>query len=291
MGKGFIKSNEVIYKDENGIERKRTVSKEFTHKMDQDKFYMTFIDYVKWIYGLTTITTLKVLYKLLEIAEYNTGEVSLSPGKRQEIMESIGIKKSAFTQALNQLVESGALEVKYKLDNTGNIIIGKNGEPEIVRGESRVYAARPDATAAEKALANEIGLNAREDALRMYLGFPQKYDTYIPNGDGTFSYNIEKLKDTGFKFEGFGQNYDYLTTNAGNWKSNGVRDIATNGSSTYSIHSVEDVWDLNPFQSSKLPFLRKIEAGKVIGGKPFILKMDIPLTSFSDKPPVLGHIK
>lgn len=50
----------------------------------------------------------------------------------------------------------------------------------------------------------------------MYLGFPQKYDTYIPNGDGTFSYNIEKLKDTGFKFEGFGQNYDYLTTNAGN---------------------------------------------------------------------------
>ena len=116
MGKGFIQSNEVIYKDENGIERKRTVSKEFTHKIDQDKFYMTFIDYVKWIYGLTTITTLKVLYKLLEIAEYNTGEVSLSPGKRQEIMESIGIKKSAFTQALNQLVESGALEVKYKTD-------------------------------------------------------------------------------------------------------------------------------------------------------------------------------
>ena len=131
MGKGFITSNEVIYKDENGIERKRTVSKEFTHKIDQDKFYMTFIDYVKWIYGLTTITTLKVLYKLLEIAEYNTGEVSLSPGKRQEIMESIGIKKSAFTQALNQLVESGALEVKYKVDkNTGELIP--------VRGEYRI---------------------------------------------------------------------------------------------------------------------------------------------------------
>lgn len=47
MAKGFIKSNEVIYRDENGIERKRTVSKEFTQKVDQDKFYMTFIDYVK----------------------------------------------------------------------------------------------------------------------------------------------------------------------------------------------------------------------------------------------------
>ena len=131
MGKGFIQSNEVIYKDENGIERKRTVSKEFTHKIDQDKFYKTFIDYVKWIYGLTTITTLKVLYKLLEIAEYNTGEVSLSPGKRQEIMESIGIKKSAFTQALNQLVESGALELKYKTDK-------ETGELIPIRGEYRI---------------------------------------------------------------------------------------------------------------------------------------------------------
>jgi predicted transcriptional regulator len=131
MAKGFIKSNEVIYKDENGIERKRTVSKEFTQKVDQDKFYMTFIDYVKWIYGLTTITTLKVLYKLLEIAEYNTGEVSLSPGKRQEIMEDIGIKKSAFTQALNQLVESGAIEVKYKTDK-------ETGELIPIRGEYRI---------------------------------------------------------------------------------------------------------------------------------------------------------
>lgn len=138
MAKGFIKSNEVIYKDENGIERKRTVSKEFTHKTDQDRFYMTFIDYVKWIYGLTTITTLKVLYQLLEIAEYNTGEISLSPGKRQEIMDAIGIKKSAFTQALNQLVESGALEIKYRVDSNGNIIKNKDGAPEIVRGEYRI---------------------------------------------------------------------------------------------------------------------------------------------------------
>jgi hypothetical protein len=71
------------------------------------------------------------LYKLLEIAEYNTGEVSLSPGKRQEIMESIGIKKSAFTQALNQLVESGALELKYKTDK-------ETGELIPIRGEYRI---------------------------------------------------------------------------------------------------------------------------------------------------------
>jgi hypothetical protein len=73
------------------------------------------------------------------MAEYNTGELSLSPGKRQEIMESIGIKKSAFTQALNQLVESGALEVKYKLDKDGNLLRDpETGEYEVVRGEYRI---------------------------------------------------------------------------------------------------------------------------------------------------------
>ncbi len=146
MAKGFYKSKETVYKDENGIERKRTISKEFIHKADQDKFYMTFVDYVKWIYGLTTITTLKLLYQLLELAEYNTGEFSLSPGRRQEIMERLGIKKSAFTQALNQLVESGAVELKYKLDDSGNPVYKVDPEtgeqlPEIIRGEYRISPA------------------------------------------------------------------------------------------------------------------------------------------------------
>jgi len=53
-------------------------------------------------------------------------------------MESINIKKSAFTQALNTLVDSGALEVKYKLDSNGNIVYKESGEPEVVRGEYRI---------------------------------------------------------------------------------------------------------------------------------------------------------
>lgn len=143
MAKGFIKSNEVIYKDENGIERKRTILKEFKNKTDQDQFYMTFIDYIKWIYGLTSITTLKVLYKLLEMAEYNTGEFSLSPGKRQDIMDAIGIKKSALTQALNQLVESGAVEPRYRVDESGNPIYKVDKETgeqtlDIVKGDYRI---------------------------------------------------------------------------------------------------------------------------------------------------------
>ena len=54
-------------------------------------------------------------------------------------MEEIGIKKSAFTQALNQLVESGALEVKYKTDKNGNFLYDPDsGELEVVIGEYRI---------------------------------------------------------------------------------------------------------------------------------------------------------
>lgn len=161
------------------------------------------------------------------------------------------------------------------------------------------------ADAMTRKLANEIALNSREDAWRLYLGFPQKYDTYIPNGDGTYKYNIEKLKQTGFNFSQFGSNRDYLTSNAGGWKTNFVKDVDSTNGVTRSIHNVEDVWDIQPFQNSevsnsilaslpKWKFLSKIkdvEIGPIVGGKPFKLKMNIPFTSFTDKPPVLGHAK
>ena len=43
MAKGFIKSNEVIYKDENGIERKRTELKvtfetKYSDDLESDEF-------------------------------------------------------------------------------------------------------------------------------------------------------------------------------------------------------------------------------------------------------------
>ena len=85
------------------------------------------------MYELTSITTLKVLYKLLEMAEFNTGDVSLSTGKRAEIMSALNISRSALTQALTQLVKSGAILQKYAVDpETGEIT------DQVVRGEYQI---------------------------------------------------------------------------------------------------------------------------------------------------------
>lgn len=47
MAKGFIKSSERTYTDENGIQRVQTIEKEFHYKSEEDPFYMVFIDFVK----------------------------------------------------------------------------------------------------------------------------------------------------------------------------------------------------------------------------------------------------
>ena len=133
MGKGFIKSTETSYVDEHGIERVHTETKEFVYKTKQDSFYMTFIKYVQWMYELTSITTLKVLYKLLEMAEFNTGDISLSTGKRAEIMAALNISRSALTQAITQLVNSGAILQKYLVDQETGEITDKP-----IRGEYQI---------------------------------------------------------------------------------------------------------------------------------------------------------
>jgi hypothetical protein len=47
MGKGFIKSTETRYIDENGQERVVTTQKEYAYKSNEDSFYMVFIKFVK----------------------------------------------------------------------------------------------------------------------------------------------------------------------------------------------------------------------------------------------------
>ena len=122
MGKGFIKSEERTLYDENGVKRVETVQKDFAYKTDEDSFYMVFIDFVKWMYGITSVGSLKLLPALLEIAKFNTGQISLTPGLRQQLMTKLDLSKSSFTRALNDLVDNNALFKCYEVDeDTGEI--------------------------------------------------------------------------------------------------------------------------------------------------------------------------
>lgn len=63
-------SSEKTFYDESGRARVQTTEKKINFKVDdEDKFYMIFLNCVSWMYGIKSITTLKILYKLLEYAE------------------------------------------------------------------------------------------------------------------------------------------------------------------------------------------------------------------------------
>ena len=116
MSKGYIKSTETIIKDEYGVDRVKTTEKIFKHNAEGENFYMVFVNYVQWMYDLKGIVPIKVLHSLLEEASVNTGKVSLSTGKRQQIITKLGISRCAFYKAIAQLVEVNAISKVYYIN-------------------------------------------------------------------------------------------------------------------------------------------------------------------------------
>lgn len=116
MAKGYIETVNTTIKDEHGTERVITSKKVFRHKTDGENFYMVFVNYVQWMYDLKGVVPLKVLHSLLEEASVNTGKVSLSTGKKQQIINKLGISRCAFYKAVYQLVEVNAIKKVYYTD-------------------------------------------------------------------------------------------------------------------------------------------------------------------------------
>jgi len=128
MAKRVVETSEQVIKDELGNERVRTLKKVVVHRTDNENFYMVFINYVSWLYGLKGIVPVKVLHYLMEKAQINTGRVALTAGMRKVMMETLDISRSAFSLAINQLVEARAISKVFHTDKD-------TGEELEVKGE------------------------------------------------------------------------------------------------------------------------------------------------------------
>lgn len=132
--KGFVTSTTRTITDENGITRERTESKQFVYRTDEDSFYAVFISYVKWLYKINSAVTIKVLLYMLDIAEFNTGRVSLTAGERSNIMEELHISSQALSRAVRELVSVEAISKNY-------IVNRETGEQRERKGE---YLINPE---------------------------------------------------------------------------------------------------------------------------------------------------
>jgi hypothetical protein len=67
---------------------------------------------------LKSVTTIKILYKLLEKANYNTNKVDISTKFRKNICESLDISQVSFTKSLKTLID---LNILKELDDAYEI--------------------------------------------------------------------------------------------------------------------------------------------------------------------------
>jgi hypothetical protein len=99
---------------------------------------MVFVNYVQWTYGVKGVTTIKLLIKLLERAEFNSGEIAIPSGLRKQLIEELKISPSMFTKALKELIDTDVLHLKkltIKNEETGE------KKEEIVKG---IYLINPE---------------------------------------------------------------------------------------------------------------------------------------------------
>lgn len=88
-------------------------------KNEVEPFFLTYSREILALYGKSIFNaTTKVLWKLLEIAEYNTGKVYVTAERRNNIMSACEISRASYDRAVRELVEA---DIMIKEGNTYTI--------------------------------------------------------------------------------------------------------------------------------------------------------------------------
>lgn len=118
---------------------------------------------------------------------------------------------------------------------------------------------------------------ARDEAWRKYLQLPSRTDIYLPNGDGTYRYNIPKISElAGGEFKPYPANkivdgvpvnvMDKVTGAGGGLTKSEVYETQApyrNAQGIYDIigkHVIEDDWDLHPFSRAEDQVIGKLQS-------------------------------
>lgn len=83
-----------------------TTSKVFTVKKEVEPFFLTYSRFMSILYNLNSLAAVKILWKFLEIAKYNTGEVFITPQIKKNIIESLKISLSIYNKSIVTLKEA-----------------------------------------------------------------------------------------------------------------------------------------------------------------------------------------
>ena len=79
-------------------------------KTDQEPFFLTYSKQILALYDSKVFNaTTKVLWKLLEFAEFNTGKVYMNSERVEDIMSTCAVSRTSYHRAINELIEIGVI--------------------------------------------------------------------------------------------------------------------------------------------------------------------------------------
>lgn len=76
----------------------------------QEEFFMTYCNYLKSFYNLKYADDIKIIIKMNEWAVFDTGSVQLTPKRRLEITDELGIRNDAISKSLKRLRDTNVIE-------------------------------------------------------------------------------------------------------------------------------------------------------------------------------------
>lgn len=79
--------------------------KTFTEKINPERFYMTFLDYITPLYKLRSEVARRILDWMCEHAGFNTGVIVLSASERKQMCEDLDLNNNQITNNLKKLKE------------------------------------------------------------------------------------------------------------------------------------------------------------------------------------------
>lgn len=77
---------------------------------ENEPFFMVFSKHMAVVYGINSISAVRVMWKFFEMAEYNTGRVLLPSPTRKELIRYLNISPSIFEKSLSLLKMNGIIK-------------------------------------------------------------------------------------------------------------------------------------------------------------------------------------
>lgn len=99
--KKFLTQDTIVVDSETG--EIVTQTKRYAVKVNTEEFYATYIEAMSGWYQLKSAVDMKMLAQLCKHAQFNTGQVDLSPAARVEICEFLSISLQQMTNSLANL--------------------------------------------------------------------------------------------------------------------------------------------------------------------------------------------